>query len=612
MAPTFSPDHLLAGRYRIVHLLGVGQTAEVYEADDLSLGRRVVVKVLLADLAAHEDIRRAFRDRIIRAASLSHPHLARVYDGGQESGAIFMISEYLSGGSLDDVLAAGRRFSVDDGARLGRDAASALAYVHENRFVLGNLSPSKLLFDAEGQVRVSDVALAGLASGYRERLSIDDARYLSPEQAIGEPATAESDVYALALILFEAVTGSAAYEGTTAEAILRARLDSPLPVRLELGTLDMVLAQAAVPDPRLRLDAEQFSSRLGAVVGDASPLVVRPGSEEMPLLAQFEPQTQRSSIGFSAPSPEQITGAQPAVGGFPRASRTQGFATTPPPRGPVGRTPRFERTQYDLPRTASRRGGFLIAAVVIVVLAIAAGIVWKAGVFTSSHTIPNLVGLSTKSASATVASDGYTLDIVDVSSSKPASQIVSQSPLSGATAKSGAVITVNVSTGPSVEALPRTLVGETCPQAEAKLAPLHVTATCPAGQRIYSNVTPANRVARVLYKNAVNPLAVPRGASVILERSKGPHTATTTTTSPATTTTSPTTTTTTAATGPRAVPNVVGDDYAQTVAAMQKAVLYFTTTGHDAGTTKWTKVISESPGAGTMVGYKSTVTLTVQ
>jgi beta-lactam-binding protein with PASTA domain len=99
---------------------------------------------------------------------------------------------------------------------------------------------------------------------------------------------------------------------------------------------------------------------------------------------------------------------------------------------------------------------------------------------------------------------------------------------------------------------------------------------------------------------------------VILERSKGTHSATTTTTAPATTTTSPTTTTTTAATGPRAVPNVVGDDYSQTVAAMQKAVLYFTTTGHDAGTTKWTKVISESPGAGTMVGYKSTVTLTVQ
>jgi serine/threonine protein kinase len=138
MAPTFSPDYTLAGRYRIREMLGVGQTAEVYVAEDLSLHRLVVVKVLLADLAAHEEIRRAFRDHIIRAATLSHPHLARVFDGGQESGSIFMISEYLSGGSLEDVLGAGRRFSVDDGARLGRDVASALAYVHEQGFVLGS------------------------------------------------------------------------------------------------------------------------------------------------------------------------------------------------------------------------------------------------------------------------------------------------------------------------------------------------------------------------------------------------------------------------------------------------------------------------------------------
>jgi serine/threonine protein kinase len=218
MAPTFAPDYTLAGRYRILELVGVGRTAEVYLAEDLSLQRRVAVKVLLADLAAHEEIRRAFRDRIIRASKLSHPHLARVFDGGQEHGSIFMISEFLSGGSLEDVLRSGRRLSVDEGARLGRDVASALAYIHEHGFILGTLSPSKLLFDSEGRVRVSDVALSGLAAGYRERMSLDDARYLSPEQAIGEPAGAESDVYALALILFEAVTGSAAYEGAAARA----------------------------------------------------------------------------------------------------------------------------------------------------------------------------------------------------------------------------------------------------------------------------------------------------------------------------------------------------------------------------------------------------------
>jgi beta-lactam-binding protein with PASTA domain len=107
---------------------------------------------------------------------------------------------------------------------------------------------------------------------------------------------------------------------------------------------------------------------------------------------------------------------------------------------------------------------------------------------------------------------------------------------------------------------------------------------------------------------------------VVLERSKGPKpstTTTTTTTAPATTTTSPTTTTTTTTTTPpseaaRAVPNVVGDDYAQTVAAMKAAVLYFTTEGPGAGTTTWTKVVSEDPIAGTKVAYKSTVILHVQ
>src|SRR5665213_723414 len=282
MASTFSLGHIIAGRYRILELIGVGKTAEVYAAEDLSLHRRVVVKVLLADLAAHEEVRRGFRDRIVRASTLSHPHLARVFDGGQESGAIFMISEYLSGGSFEDVLNARRKLSVDDSAKLGRDVASALAYVHEQGFVHGSLSPSKLLFDDEGRVRVSDIALAGLATSYRERMTLDDARYLSPEQAVGEPATAQSDVYALALILFEAVTGSAAFEGATPEAMLRARLNAPLPVRLDLGTLDMILAQAAVPDPRLRLDAEQLSNRLSSAVSDGRPLVVTPIRDQMP------------------------------------------------------------------------------------------------------------------------------------------------------------------------------------------------------------------------------------------------------------------------------------------------------------------------------------------
>ena len=588
------------------------------------MNRRVALKVLLADLAAHEQVRRAFRDRIVRAATLSHPHLARVYDGGQESGAIFMISEYLEGGSLEDLLRRGQRLDVDDGARLGRDVASALAYAHDSGFVLGSLSPSKLLFDDRGSVRVSDVALAGLSAGFRERMTLDDARYLSPEQAIGEAPTAKSDVYALALILFEAVTGSVAYEGVTPEAVLRARLDAPLPVRLELGTLDMILAQATVPDPLLRLDAAQFSARLGGVVGDATPLVVHPGAEPPPLLAQFEATEPRRSIGFRPPSADQIVGGPVgATGGFSRVPRGQvsvsssgGGARLGGPGGPAGRTPRFDRDAYDLPRAPRAGTGFLVAAIVLIVLAVGAGAAWKLGVFKKSYVVPNLVGVTLEKASTSVSADGFAVTEVGQTHSVhfAAGVIVTQSPAAGTSAKSGTDIKVTLSQGPATETLPTNLVGESCAAARLALSKLHVHAACPAADAIYSS-TAVGDVARVLYDKTVNPPAVPENATVTLQLSKGPAPSSTTTTSTTTTTTTTTpgsTTTTLAGQGARAVPNVVGDDYAQTVAAFKKAVLYFTTQGPGAGTTTWTQVVAENPTAGTMVPYKSTVVLTVK
>jgi beta-lactam-binding protein with PASTA domain len=248
------------------------------------------------------------------------------------------------------------------------------------------------------------------------------------------------------------------------------------------------------------------------------------------------------------------------------------------------------------------------------VLAIVAGVLWKEGFFKKTYAVPNLVGMTTKQASSAIANDGYTLNITDTYSPKVAvHDIVSQTPIAGAKEKSGGVIDVQVSKGPALAVMPTHLVGETCTAAAAQLTALHVKSTCPAGDRIYSSVTSVNHIARVLYNGAANPLDVPRGATVILERSKGPQVATTTTTTaPATTTTTTTTTTTQPAQAARAVPNVVGDDYAQTVAAMKAAVLYFTTEGPGAGTTTWTKVVSEDPIAGTKVAYKSTVILHVQ
>ncbi|HSN02689.1 MAG TPA: protein kinase [Acidimicrobiales bacterium] len=601
MSTTFAPDHALVGRYRIIDLIGVGHTAEVYRAEDLSLHRTVVVKVLLAKWAAHEDVRRDFRDAIIRAATLGHPHVARVYDGGQESGSIFVVTEYLSGGSLEDLLASGRHLSIEDTARLGRDVASALAYLHANGVVHGGLSPKKLLFDDEGRVRVSDIALAGLAGAYRGAPTLDQARYLAPEQVAGEPARDTSDVYALALVLFEAATGTSPFESMSAEAMARGRASTPLPVRAELGTLDMLLAQATIPDPLLRIDAEQFATRLNAVA-DASPLTVD-APTHTPLLAQFAPPQPRSSIGFRPPSPGEIVGdaeaprrLRPSVDVVRSPDRSLAFAAPVPSRG--------------------RRTFFLVAAVILLLAALGGAAVWKLGLLNTTHTVPSLVNVDYRQAANLLKGDGFTLSVTahKHSANVPANQIISQSPSAGSSAKAGLVVTVTVSDGPVMVTMPSNLIGEDCTTATSQLAALHVTALCPSSAAVASATVPAGKVVRVTYHAAANPASVPVNSTVTLVLSSGPPAgASTTTTAPsATTTTTPTTTTTSAAQGPRPVPNVVGMNRAQVDAAFRKAQLFYTTRGPNAGTTKWTKVVSEIPAAGTMVKWRSTITLNVQ
>ena len=274
-------------------------------------------------------------------------------------------------------------------------------------------------------------------------MTLDDARYLSPEQAIGEPAGPESDVYALALILFEAVTGSAAFEGTTAEAILRARLDAPLPVRLELGTLDMVLAQAAVPDPRLRLDAEQFSARLGAVVGDEAPLVLRSGARRAAALAVSNRSEPRNSIGFRPPSAEQVdrdrSGRSPAARSRARrvisARARTGRLDTEAARQPLGR--RRDSTADIRPARApsvavglSRRGPRARRP--------GLGARRRSGRWarsSESHTVPTSTGLDglTQASTAARKSDGFILSMTRrrLDRAWPVHDIISQSPVAG-------------------------------------------------------------------------------------------------------------------------------------------------------------------------------------
>lgn len=593
MAPaTFSPGHLFAGRYRVVELLGVGHTAEVYLAQDESLARQVVVKCLVPELEQHEEVRRAFRTRVVAAAPLHHPHLAPVLDGGQEDGHIFMVSAYLPGGSLEDLLQRGVRLSPDETARLARDCASAIALLHENGIVHGELSPSKLLFDAEGAVRISDVALAGLGVAFRSYATGEDVRYFSPEQARGDVATSTTDVYALALVLFEAATGVVPFGGHSAEATLRARMTSPLPSRPELGTLDVLLAQASVPDAAQRCSAQQLLDRLSAVVADDGDFALPAASEPTALLAGFVAAEPRSSIGFRPPSASDIVGSAPPV------SSSDGALYEPSRRAVPSGLSSLEGL-----RSKRRRPGLLLGALALIVLAGGGIAAWGLGYFTTTHTVPALTGLSLGDAATLIKADGWTLQISQARSpSVPTNNVISQSPAAGATLANGGMLSVVVSSGSGLVSLPRSLVGATCPADVTTLTALYLRATCSKSSTVASASIPAGRVAQVRYQSTVNPLAVPAGAIVTLILSSGPV-------APATTTT--TTTTTPPTHGVRAVPNLVGLSRSAVNLALHNAELFYSTRGPGANSPQWRHVTSTVPASGTKVPWHSTIILNV-
>ena len=264
-----SIGRVLGKRYRLLSALGTGASAHVYLAEDVSLQRHVAVKVLQPGLATDEAFLKRFRAEARSVASLNHPHVLRVFDWGEDTDGPYLVLEYLGGGSLRDLLDRGVRLSHSQAAQLGTEVAQGLAYAHARGLVHRDIKPANLLFDEEGRVRVADFgvarALAEAAWTEPAGAMVGTARYISPEAAEGKPVDGRADVYSLALVLYEAVTGTVPFVTDTTMGTLAARIGQPLPHDEALGPLDDVLARAAAPDVAARLDAAGLAARLGAL-----------------------------------------------------------------------------------------------------------------------------------------------------------------------------------------------------------------------------------------------------------------------------------------------------------------------------------------------------------
>jgi serine/threonine-protein kinase len=260
---------VLGDRYRLTRPLGTGASAHVYVAEDVSLRRRVAVKVLHPALAEDEGFLRRFQAEARVVAALRHPNIVRVYDWGEDGGSPYLVMELLEGGSLCSVLDRSQLLSPAQAVSIGMDTAKALDYAHRRGLVHRDIKPANLLFDEEGRVCVADFGLArALAeASWTEPAGavLGTARYASPEQVRGTGLDGRADVYALALVLVEAVTGRVPFAADTTIGTLMGRLGRALPVPPDMGPLVPVLEAAGTLEADDRIDAAEMARALAEV-----------------------------------------------------------------------------------------------------------------------------------------------------------------------------------------------------------------------------------------------------------------------------------------------------------------------------------------------------------
>lgn len=614
MASTRIADHLgrvLGGRYRLLAPIGTGASAHVFLADDVRLRRRVAVKILHPALADDEAFLRRFRAEARAAAALNHPHVMAVFDWGEEADGPYLVSEYLGGGSLRAILDRGKVLSPSQALAVGLEAAKALAYAHGRGLVHRDIKPANLLFDEEGRLRIADFGLArALAeAAWTEPVGavLGTARYASPEQVQGVPVDGKADVYSLAVVLVEAVTGRVPFAAETTVATLVGRLERPLEAPPEMGPLGPVVARAGRPDPKERLDAVSFAAALQAVARELpapAPLtLVGPAAFDENHLAALE--GDPTDLG-TVPTPKPNDAPAPVPVPFAGTDADATRLTTPVADAPVDPAPthvmeklevkprrkaeQAEVTAVLMSRKAGRRRRW--PWIVLVVLALlgggGTGTYLLIGEQVPSHPLPDVVSRERSAAEGVLRAAKWVVVVEEqfIDGTQPG-VVTDQTPKAGTdaqgkpiTLKEGKQVRLVVSKGPPPTPVPD-LSNMTEANARAEIEKVgHVVGEV---EKPYDERVEAGIVLSWSHKGE----SPPKGATVDLVVSAGPE--------------------------PRVIPTLFGLSYEQAVAALEAKGLKaargpdkFVEDDDQKG-----KVILAAPGQGNSVARGTTVTLTV-
>jgi serine/threonine-protein kinase len=345
-----APGVALGGRYRLERRIAVGGMGEVWQGYDESLTRPVAVKVLRDEYAGDPGFLQRFRTEARNSAALGHPNIAALFDYGEQHGSAYLVMELVIGEPLSDALERTPVLPSSHLIPILAQTARGLAAAHEAGVVHRDIKPGNILVTRGGRVKITDFGVsraAGQPTMTASGMVMGTAQYLSPEQAVGKPATPLSDLYSLGVVAYEALAGHRPFTGPTAVDIAVAHVNDPvppLPPTVERGLAALVM-RLLDKDPARR---PQSADELAGMFDELTPRTPATG---VPVVVTPVAPTTTSA----APVPVAPANPAPPNPAVPAPANPAAAATRPapppsyPPAHPV-RPPMPRRT------TSARHG----------------------------------------------------------------------------------------------------------------------------------------------------------------------------------------------------------------------------------------------------------------
>jgi serine/threonine-protein kinase len=329
----------VADRYRIEGEIGRGGMASVYLAEDLKHSRKVALKVLVPGSLSHAYEPQRFLREIRIAARLSHPQILPVHDSGECDGLLYFVMPYASGETLRERLNREGQLPIDGALRITRAVATALGYAHRHNVIHRDIKPENILFQ-EGEPVVADFGVAtAISAAGGDNIYITDRgfavgtpAYMSPEQASGErDLDGRSDLYSLACVLFEMLSGRPPFAGSSPRATMaRHAIEQPPSVRSLRPNVtlavDLALQRAMAKEPGDRFSTmAEFCEALTAPATAPAP-VTPDDSRAIAVLPFVNSSADPENEYFSDGMTDELITALTKVEGLRVASRTSVFA----------------------------------------------------------------------------------------------------------------------------------------------------------------------------------------------------------------------------------------------------------------------------------------------